>query len=183
MFKKRSLAILITFAFRFFSAILIYWNPVLGIVVYVLFDSWDTLILEDWGGMGFKDYHRIDKVIDVTTYLILLPIGFRYQIFLPLLALLVFRIVGTFLFYLKRKEYYLIVFPNFFLVYLFFMILVSEKVFVFYNSLSYVFAFVLLFLGQVILEIVYHYIYPNYLTSGLLRRNLSLLGYKKERKL
>lgn len=182
--KKRSLTILLTTVLRLLSALLIYIRPIEGMVIYILLDSYDSLWLEGVGGLTYKEYQRVDKAIDVTSYLMLLPLGLKYDSFIVLLMLLLFRIVGTFLFYLRESEYYLILFPNLFLIYLFFVILIGEKFLVltkytgeYYSVLGVV------ILGQILIEVVYHFIYPNYLQSGVLRQVLSLFGYNSRRKI
>lgn len=174
--KKRSLIVFLTTILRLLSALFIYLRPLEGMVVYILFDSFDTLLLEDMGNLTYKQYHSVDKVIDVATYLTLLPLGLKYGVFSILLMLLLFRVIGTLFFYFRRNGYYLILFPNFFLTYLFFIILVGERILIFSNYFLWI-----VILGQIFTEIVYHFIYPNYLNSGILRQILKLFGYNRKR--
>jgi hypothetical protein len=179
IFSKKIKASVTVIVLRILSSFLIYAQPLLGIGIYMLFDAYDTLLLEDIGGMTYSEYERIDKIIDSLTFLILLPLGLKYGNFIVLAVLLVLRIIGTALFIFRKKEYYLILFPNFFISYLFLAIFLKEMGF----GSGFGFPLlVLLILFQLSLELLYHYVYPHFLHDGILRKTLSLLGYNSKRR-
>jgi len=181
--SKKITASISVIILRVLASLLIYIQPLLGIMIYVLFDSYDTLLLEDIGGMTYMEYERLDKIVDSATFLILLPLGLKYGNFAVLVALLIFRLVGTLIFYVKKKEYYLILFPNFFVSYLFLTIVLKEIVSEPVGKSLYFVAMILLVFFQLSLEILYHYVYPHYLRQGLLRKILGLLGYNSKRRI
>ena len=162
---------------------MVYVNPFLGLALYMVFDGCDTFILEDFGGLNYFEYENLDKVIDSVTFLILLPIGFKYGVFYALLALLIFRLLGTFIYLLRRNEKYLILFPDFYISFLFFTIILKETGLYPKNNLSeYIFLLAGLIIFQLSMEIVYHYVYPKlWKGEGMSRKLLRIFGYKRKR--
>ena len=95
------------------------------IILVMLFEGFDytipkKLLKIDWIDSSNINYHIYDKIGDKICYSILLLYIIQNKI-LPksysniLIYLLIFRIIGTVLFILKKNRDYLFYFPNFFL--------------------------------------------------------------------
>tara|TARA_X000000950_G_scaffold285852_1_gene392925 strand:- start:198 stop:707 length:510 start_codon:yes stop_codon:yes gene_type:complete len=95
------------------------------IILVMLFEGFDytipkKLLKIDWIDSSNINYHIYDKIGDKICYSILLLYIIQNKIFPKsysniLIYLLIFRIIGTVLFILKKNRDYLFYFPNFFL--------------------------------------------------------------------
>ena len=95
------------------------------IILIILLEEFDytipkKLLKIDWFDSSNINYHIYDKIGDKICYSILLLYIIQNKIFSKsynniLICLLIFRIIGTILFILKKNRHYLFYFPNFFL--------------------------------------------------------------------
>lgn len=95
------------------------------IILVMLFDGFNytipkKLLKIDWIHPSNINYHIYDKIGDTICYIILLFYIINNKIFPKsytniLIYLLIFRIIGTVLFILRKNRNYLFYFPNFFI--------------------------------------------------------------------
>ena len=90
---------------------LIPFYPLEAIVVSILLDMIDWHILS-WGNVTQGLYHKIDKPLDYLQYLFMIPPLLNTPIFIPYIALLVWRTIGHFLYEKFQKRFVFILFPN-----------------------------------------------------------------------
>lgn len=102
---------------RFFAAIYIAVNPLWGYVWTVVLDWLDGTLLVFLLKIRWREYHYLDKNLDVISYVIMLSVGVRYGAFWPLALLLTFRFIGHILFLRTGEVRYYIYFPNLFEAY------------------------------------------------------------------
>lgn len=93
------------------------------IVGLVLLDSVDNRVDKKCDTKTFE-YQSKDKIVDIVSYIFLLPVLKNVSAFLYFLIL--YRIIGVFLFIYTKKSYWLIVFFDFIKEYLFFLALVNK---------------------------------------------------------
>lgn len=105
-------AVRTVFWVRFLAYFLIYLSPVWGMVLAIFLDSWDWDYLEKY--KVSKDwYHRIDKVVDYLEYLVIIPLILGTPIASLYMIFLVWRTIGTILyFFAGMKTRLFILFPN-----------------------------------------------------------------------
>ena len=108
--------VLISLFLRVASAIYILFNPVLGFILYLFFDFWDGYFFEQVEGlveMPRPTYQRFDKYQDWLGYLFMVLVSLNSGYFPLMLALVFYRLLGTILFFLTRKQAIFVLFPNF----------------------------------------------------------------------
>lgn len=123
-------------------------------IIYILLDDIDNIYLKE---KCFKLFHyqKNDKIIDISSYILLLFIFKDDNI---LLNFIIYRLIGVILFTLTKKEIYLIIFFDFIKEYLLYK-------YFYKNNNDKMYYFIIL---KIILEIYYH-------------KNLNQHNYKNEK--
>lgn len=137
--------------------------PFTGWLLSNLLDYLDSIVWDHMLKMGRNLYELLDKYVDMAVNVIMLMVSISYGSFWPLLALLVFRLLGQKFFWRTHNEIYLVLFPNFFEAY--WVWSVALTVLSLPPSLSFLESTNgLIFLGalKLIHEIYVHYLYPKY---------------------
>ena len=101
-------------AIRILGALYILVNPFWGLIISLFLDYLDSIVLMDYAGFSFREYQKVDKRIDWTTYPFMLIAATRVGYYDIFLGLLLFRLVGQIMFEILKNERVLLVFPNVF---------------------------------------------------------------------
>lgn len=168
--------------FRFLSAFTIVIDPFWGMIIYLVFDNLDSFILEDYAKVKYVDYELVDKIIDWLTYFVMLFVAFQYGYFAIFLGLFLFRTIGFLLFEITTNEKYLMLFPNIFEALFVLLISIGSK-YTLPTEGTFLYWFLIIFFiaGQILREVIIHYIYPKHFHSGIIRYFLKKFGYSKKR--
>lgn len=102
----------VMFLVRLLSYLSIYITPFWGMILAIYFDAWDWDYLQKYN-MPKHWYHRIDKVVDYIEYIVILPLMFFTPVFYWYVGFLIWRTLGTLLyFFAKTKDSIFVLFPN-----------------------------------------------------------------------
>ena len=136
----------------------VFTSPYFATITILVLDWADCSFYNRWG-FNRKEYNLIDKTLDLYWYIFILIYSFSY---LPLFGLLfilfVYRLVGTFIYFIKRDDKIFIYFPNVFEnVFYFLLILQFLK---FYDYLLqpkyFIPIFLICFVVRMIFELLAH---------------------------
>jgi hypothetical protein len=100
---------------RIFAAAYIYFNPLWGWILSMIFDCTDWWLLKRKPvNVNIEEYHELDKILDNFTYIVMLITGIKYGVFFILSLFFVYRLIGYYLYTKTKKVSYFVLFPNFF---------------------------------------------------------------------
>lgn len=111
--SKQGIIVTVTAA-RIAAALLIFFNPVGGILLSILFDFLDGRVFAAYHVMNREEYHKWDKVWDVFGYVVEMIVVLRYGYWWPFALLFVWRIVGYIAFVRTGKSWVFLLCPNIF---------------------------------------------------------------------
>lgn len=123
--KKQKTVIFILITLRLLLPFLIFYRPLIGVIICLSLDWLDAGILYLAGikyfkGKNLEKYHVVDKSLDMyyqTFILIYFLVNQDPYIQLPLIILYIYRFIGFTLFQITRCNVFFILFPNFFEVF------------------------------------------------------------------
>lgn len=121
-------------------------HPFLKVLIVYIFDTIDTLLVVDTNNLLYQRYDKsVDTIINIIIYYYFVSLYPNNQFNLFLLGLLLFRIIGVYLFItdnnpviVNRSQNYLLIFPDFFREIVLFLFLV-EFFKSFYGPIDYFF--------------------------------------------
>ena len=172
--------ILAVCAIRILGALYILVNPFWGLIISLFLDYLDSIVLMDYAGFSFREYQKVDKRIDWTTYPFMLIAATRVGYYDIFLGLLLFRLVGQIMFEILKNERVLLVFPNVFEVAFFaFVALRSVGIFIpITNNPAWIEVIAL----TVIRELWLHWVWPTHIGQRAYRPfSTRLMGLKDRR--
>lgn len=161
---KLRLAFFGVFLARMLMGLIMFVNPLGGWVISQVLDYLDAVVLDQIYGIGRVYYTRIDKVMDLGVDIIMLAVSWNFGSFLPLLALIIFRTIGQFVYWKTGKQWIFILFPNFFESYWLWTVIVIPLTIP--GSLLFLKGFwglTILLLIKLFHEVFNHYLYPKYI--------------------
>jgi hypothetical protein len=148
--------ILLSFAlsFRIIGPFYIFRYPLYAFL-FVSFIDWIDFIPYMKLGIRPKTYQEVDKIFDIFSYFFMVAYAYGSYLFPLFVGLLVYRLIGTVVFYLTKSHSVFLIFPN-----------MVEPVFLSYviSKLyfgSFISLFVLFFILKMLQEILLHFICPN----------------------
>lgn len=167
---------------RLFSSFYLFIDPFWGMLLYFVFDSFDTLVLEDWVGMTYREYGFFDKNLDWITYIPMLFVSAKFGLLWIFVFLFIIRSIGHLLYNRTFNEKYLLYFPNLLEASFFFLISLPSKEIILTKTINIWVLLILIVVVQMAREIILHVIYPRFLKQGILRTWLAWFGYNYKRK-
>lgn len=102
---------LIVILARVASALYILVSPVWGYIWTVLFDYIDAIVFLHVQGISRRQYHYVDKNLDFVYFAVMLVVDSKYGLFIPLSLLLLYRLIGQYLYLQTHKITTFIFFP------------------------------------------------------------------------
>ncbi|HEC64504.1 MAG TPA: hypothetical protein ENI23_04350 [bacterium] len=123
--KKVEPLIFATVIVRVLISISILFYPLEAVFLSIVFDLLTTWPLA-WTGLDKKQYHQIDKSLDLIDYLFLIIVTVNTPIAIPASILLGIRLVGHIAFYIKEDSRVFIFFPNVFYFYVLLYLLIER---------------------------------------------------------
>lgn len=108
---------------RLLIALSIFINPLWGVILSMIADWVDSQILLHGVGITREQYQLWDKNVDWFAYAVELSVAASWGLYLPFFLLLFWRFVGQFMFLKTRKRWMFILFPNYFEVAFFWLVL------------------------------------------------------------
>lgn len=100
-------------ALRVVAALSLFYSPLWGFVVVILFDILDAYVLIHRVGFTRNEYHRWDKIVDWASQIVMVIIGSLRGYAAVMFLLALFRLLGNFSFAKTGSTKYFILFPNF----------------------------------------------------------------------
>jgi len=97
---------------RLGAALLILVRPLGGFILSLLLDFLDGRVFILKLSLERHAYHRWDKIMDTATFISELAVVSRFGLFVPFFLLLLWRLMGTVLYFLKGNEDIFVVTPN-----------------------------------------------------------------------
>lgn len=147
----------IVIAARVSAAVYIYFNPLWGFILTLLFDLSDSMLVTRTVKPDRMSYNKLDKSLDWVGYFFMLLTGIKFGIFWPLFLLLAFRLAGQILFVRTKSERFFILFPSFFEATFVWLVLMDGK--------NLIWLIILLAIKES-QEISLHYFFPLYLKKN-----------------
>ena len=169
---------LVLFA-RFAAAAYILIDPLWGFVVTLAFDFGDAFVWMHTLGMSRKLYYEIDKPVDWISYVVMYTVGIRYGFFFILTPFLLYRMIGQIIFMAGGKQKHFILFPNFFEV-VFFWVILGRQLGADMWSRQYLLLLGCLFMFKILQEIWIYHIWPARLRRHGYPTILSVFGQKRQ---
>jgi hypothetical protein len=102
---------------RLFAALIIFRLPLLGGILSVILDFGDLNFLEKYDPSSLVNYQLYDKMLDFFYLSLEMYVAFRWKNLLlkrALIALYIYRLIGTVLFEMTNDPFILVIFPNVF---------------------------------------------------------------------
>ncbi len=173
-----NLLVVIVVVFRILAAIYIFFNIFWGFLVTLVFDFIDAYFLRQKAKLSWNRYQLVDKALDIIPYSVMLIVSIKYGVFSFLLLLFIYRLIGEILFFVTKKTFYLILFPNFFsIAFILFVFLQEVGINFDISSVKYFVLMLFFFLLQIIFEIVLHKIWPKHIRKRGYPSFVRKLGY------
>ena len=160
---KSSFLVFLIAILRIGAALVLFYDVFLGFFATILFDCVDYWILKAWQGNSWDNYEVIDKVLDIVPYTIMLLLSLSHPAFLFIAILFIYRMIGEIIFFITKKEFCFIIFPNLFIV-AFFGLVVARSVGLVLDmtSLKHVVLLTFFFIMWWDLELNMHFYWPKY---------------------
>jgi len=175
-----NLLIVIVVIMRILAGVYIFFDVFWGYFLTTLFDYLDSYVFREKAKMSWHTYQFVDKAIDLIPYSIMLVVSIQSDVFLFLLILFIYRLVGEILFFTTKKTWYLVLFPNFFNV-SFALFIVLQEIGIDFRvvSLKHLIFLFYIYFFQLYTEIWLHYVWPQYIKEHGYPPLIKKLGYKK----
>ncbi len=103
--------LVVTFV-RLVAALSLFYWPLWGFVVVVLLDWFDSYIVIHRLGFSRVEYQRWDKLVDWASQLVMVVMGSMHGLGVAMILLLLYRLIGHFVFIKTGNTKYFILFPN-----------------------------------------------------------------------
>lgn len=165
---------------RIASGIYIFFNPVLGLLLFWIFDYFDAYILQYRAKMSWNSYQDLDKKLDWFGYTAMLLVGIKFgQLNLFLMAFL-FRVIGQVIFLFNKRQKIFIFFPNFVeALFIWFVVFRTLNINTNIYGLPKPTGLIILFVLSILREYFLHVFWPNYLRKNGFPRFFRIFGIKK----
>jgi len=154
-------ATLFVAAARVSASLLLIFNPFWGIIFHFITDLFDGAFLNLTLKLSVVQYHKIDKVLDEFGSVCMVISGWRFGFFWPLVALFLFRLIGSYLFFKTEKRTYFVLFPNF-LEPIYFIAVSLRSIGIIFPPQGWVF-WLAIFAAQAFRDFWIHFLVPKYI--------------------